>query len=82
MLGLVKLSGQYRSQPAPPVGRTLSQFASFCWAPAAITDGDWVVVRSQEDAENGDIVAAMFEGHGEEGEATVKTLKRGTATCG
>jgi len=43
---------------------------------AAITDGDWVVVRSQEDAENGDIVAAMLEGHGEEGEATVKTLKR------
>jgi repressor LexA len=44
---------------------------------AAITDGDWVVVRSQENAENGDIVAAMFEGHGEEGEATVKTFKRG-----
>ena len=44
---------------------------------AAITHGDWVVVRSQEDAENGNIVAAMVEGHGEEGEATVKTLKRG-----
>lgn len=38
---------------------------------AAIADGDWVVVRQQEDAENGDIVAAMIEG-----EATVKTLKR------
>ncbi|WP_132876732.1 transcriptional repressor LexA [Tamaricihabitans halophyticus] len=38
---------------------------------AAITDGDWVVVRQQEDAENGDIVAAMIDG-----EATVKTLKR------
>lgn len=37
---------------------------------AAITDGDWVVVRQQEDAENGDIVAAMIDG-----EATVKTLK-------
>jgi repressor LexA len=44
---------------------------------AAITDGDWVVVRRQEDAENGDIVAAAFEGQGtEESEATVKTLKR------
>jgi repressor LexA len=38
---------------------------------AAIADGDWVVVRQQEDAENGDIVAAMIDG-----EATVKTLKR------
>ncbi|WP_199433414.1 transcriptional repressor LexA [Qaidamihabitans albus] len=38
---------------------------------AAITDGDWVVVRQQPDAENGDIVAAMIEG-----EATVKTFKR------
>lgn len=37
---------------------------------AAITDGDWVVVRQQPDAENGDIVAAMIDG-----EATVKTLK-------
>src|SRR5699024_8815570 len=38
---------------------------------AAICDGDWVVVRSQAVAENGEIVAAMIEG-----EATVKTLKR------
>jgi repressor LexA len=38
---------------------------------AAITDGDWVVVRQQPVAENGDIVAAMIDG-----EATVKTLKR------
>lgn len=38
---------------------------------AAITDGDWVVVRQQPVAENGDIVAAMIEG-----EATVKTFKR------
>jgi repressor LexA len=38
---------------------------------AAITDGDWVVVRQQPDAENGDIVAAMIDG-----EATVKTFKR------
>jgi repressor LexA len=38
---------------------------------AAITDGDWVVVRQQAVAENGDIVAAMIEG-----EATVKTFKR------
>ena len=41
---------------------------------AAIADGDWVVVRQQEDAENGDIVAAMIDGI--EVEGTVKTLKR------
>jgi repressor LexA len=38
---------------------------------AAISHGDWVVVRQQPDAENGDIVAAMIDG-----EATVKTLQR------
>lgn len=38
---------------------------------AAITDGDWVVVRQQPSADNGDIVAAMIDG-----EATVKTFKR------
>jgi repressor LexA len=41
---------------------------------AAIADGDWVVVRKQEDAENGEIVAALIEGI--EDEATVKTLRR------
>jgi repressor LexA len=44
---------------------------------AAITDGDWVVIRRQPDAMNGDIVAATFEGQGtEEAEATVKTFKQ------
>src|SRR5271154_6579436 len=38
---------------------------------AAITDGDWVVVREQQVAENGEIVAAMLDG-----EATVKTFKQ------
>lgn len=38
---------------------------------AAITDGDWVVVRQQAVADNGDIVAAMIDG-----EATVKTFQR------
>jgi len=38
---------------------------------AAICDGDWVVVRQQPVAEQGDIVAAMIDG-----EATVKTFKR------
>lgn len=38
---------------------------------AAICDGDWVVVRQQNVADNGDIVAAMLDG-----EATVKTFKR------
>jgi repressor LexA len=40
---------------------------------AAICDGDFVVVRQQPDAENGEIVAAMIEG-----EATVKTLQKKT----
>jgi repressor LexA len=38
---------------------------------AAICDGDWVVVRRQPVADNGEIVAAMIDG-----EATVKTFKR------
>lgn len=38
---------------------------------AAICDGDYVVVRQQKDAENGDIVAAMLDG-----EATVKVFRR------
>ncbi|WP_017589103.1 transcriptional repressor LexA [Nocardiopsis ganjiahuensis] len=38
---------------------------------AAITDGDLVVIRQQQDAENGDIVAAMLGD-----EATVKVLRR------
>jgi repressor LexA len=38
---------------------------------AAICDGDWVVVRQQQTADNGDVVAAMIDG-----EATVKTFKR------
>jgi repressor LexA len=37
----------------------------------AIVDGDWVAVRSQRDAENGETVVAMIDG-----EATVKTLRR------
>src|SRR3984893_2939365 len=41
---------------------------------AAITDGDWVVVRRETDVENGDIVAATIDGV--EVEGTVKTLKR------
>ncbi|WP_347754044.1 transcriptional repressor LexA [Agrococcus sp. ProA11] len=38
---------------------------------AAICDGDWVVVRQQRDAVNGDIVAAMLDE-----EATVKVFKQ------
>ena len=38
---------------------------------AAICDGDWVVVRTQPTADNGDIVAAMLDG-----EATVKTFRQ------
>ena len=38
---------------------------------AAICDGDWVVIRQQKDAENGEIVAAMLDG-----EATVKVFRQ------
>ena len=38
---------------------------------AAICDGDYVVIRQQPTANNGDIVAAMIDG-----EATVKTFQR------
>ena len=38
---------------------------------AQILDGDWVVVRQQPTAENGEIVAALLDG-----EATIKTMKR------
>jgi repressor LexA len=38
---------------------------------AAICDGDWVVVRSQQTADNGEIVAAMLDG-----EATVKVFRQ------
>ena len=38
---------------------------------AAICDGDWVVVRQQNSAENGDVVAALLDE-----EATVKTFRQ------
>jgi repressor LexA len=38
---------------------------------AAICDGDYVVIRQEQTASNGDIVAALIDG-----EATVKTFKR------
>ncbi len=38
---------------------------------AAICDGDYVVIRQQPDAENGEVVAAMLDG-----EATVKTFSK------
>jgi repressor LexA len=38
---------------------------------AAVCDGDWVVVRQQPVADNGEMVAAMIDG-----EATVKTFRR------
>ncbi|MEU9884640.1 transcriptional repressor LexA [Sphaerisporangium sp. NPDC051011] len=49
----------------------LLQVAGDSMIDAAIADGDWVVVRQQPVADNGDIVAAMIDG-----EATVKTFKR------
>lgn len=44
---------------------------------AAITDGDWVVVRRESDVENGNMVAAMIESDtSADREATVKTFKK------
>jgi repressor LexA len=44
---------------------------------AAIADGDWLVVRRQDSADNGDIVAAMIKSDtSDDSEATVKTYKR------
>jgi repressor LexA len=44
---------------------------------AAIMDGDWVVVRRQDSAENGEIVAAMLDSDSTDGsEATVKTYRK------
>ena len=42
---------------------------------AGILDGDVVVVRRQDDADEGDIVAALLPGPAED-EATVKRLHR------
>ncbi len=43
---------------------------------AGILDGDYVIVRSQKDAANGEIVAALVDGE----EATVKRFERSGAT--
>jgi len=44
---------------------------------AAITDGDWVVIRRESDIENGDIVAAMVESDtSADREATVKMFRK------
>ena len=39
---------------------------------AAIIDGDWMAVRTQPNAEDGDVVVGMIDG-----EAVVKALRRG-----
>ena len=41
---------------------------------AGIFDGDWVVVRRQSEAKDGDVVAAVIDG--DEVEATVKTYRQ------
>jgi repressor LexA len=43
---------------------------------AGILDGDYVVVRRQQTAENGEVVAALVGDDGAAGEATVKTFHR------
>jgi repressor LexA len=46
---------------------------------AGILDGDVVVVRGQDDADDGDVVAALLPGPAED-EATVKRLRRNRGT--
>src|SRR5919202_1544366 len=80
----VILPGEARREPPAPVAADETDSGDVRPAPsyvpvvsgdsmieAAICDGDWVVVRQQPVADNGEIVAAMIEG-----EATVKTFKR------
>ena len=43
---------------------------------AGILDGDLIVIRSQPDASNGDIVAAQVYGETGEAEATIKRLRK------
>ena len=43
---------------------------------AGILDGDLIVIRSQQDASNGDIVAAQVYGETGEAEATIKRLRK------
>jgi repressor LexA len=47
---------------------------------AGILDGDIVVIRRQNAADEGDIVAALMEGPGDEEEATVKRFHRDRST--
>jgi repressor LexA len=41
---------------------------------AAITDGDWVVVRQQDDARSGELVAVLLDGA--DGPADIRMLSR------
>jgi repressor LexA len=43
---------------------------------AGILDGDFIVIRAQPDASNGDIIAAQTSGETGEAEATVKSLRK------
>lgn len=47
---------------------------------AGILDGDLIVIRSQQDASNGDIVAAQVNGETGEAEATIKRLRKGAGS--
>jgi repressor LexA len=79
VLGRIAAGGPILAEEAFPLPRELVGEGSLfllkvvgdSMVDAAICDGDWVVVRQQNVADNGDIVAAMIDG-----EATVKTFKR------
>ncbi len=65
---------EYRAIPdilAPSGDAYLLRVRGDSMIEAAICDGDYVAIRQQPTAENGEIVAAMIDG-----EATVKTLQR------
>ena len=83
MVGRIAAGGpilaEERTEEVFPLPKTLVgegtlfmlQVAGDSMVDAAICDGDYVVVRQEQTAENGDIVAALLDG-----EATVKTFQR------
>src|SRR5262249_7035128 len=83
LLGRIAAGGpilaEERIEDVLPLPKQLVGEGPFFWWPVtgesmiegAIGDGDYVVVRQQQSAENGEIVAAMIDG-----EATVKTFQR------
>jgi repressor LexA len=67
----VPITAEQQVEEIVPLPRQLVGDGQLFMLDAAICDRDFVVVRQQREAENGDIVAAMLDG-----EATVKVFRR------